>query len=560
MILIILNWIYILLTSLGMGYFLLTNLQKITGIKDKDNSLVFILLLGLIFITILCNTTSFFLPINNIARIVIFILSIIQIIFARTAIREVLSTEIIRISKMHFVSKLCFFSIILIALIKSTGPSELIDEGGYYLPYIRWIEDFKLTPGIANIEDRMGFNSSFHLLCAFYSFREWIKDGIYCLNGFMLILFTTYFIKGVDSLIKGKDENSISDYCMTFCLFFLLRNMLTSSACDLANVFLSEIVIIMFIEKLERKTISLPDNRFLLILFITVFLVTIKFSSIGLSLLTLYLLVNTFINYKRIFVISISISVIVISLWAIRSYFLSGYLIYPVQSIDLFNPDWKVPKDVATSQYYYVSEFAKTNADRTISEFNSKHNSLQVWLPVWFKRETVFNKVTAIVLLFSVLWSLILIFKLKEERKKFIILYLTLLINLLIWFFKFPAFRFGWAYIIIFISLIATISFIKTRVDKIYRYATLSIFICLTCQSLFKSFNESKNLITQAIIAPNPCPHPNTSDITFPGNIPIKVSESQECWGVAPPCFPSTYDKRIKLRGTLVQDGFYIPK
>jgi hypothetical protein len=380
------------------------------------------------------------------------------------------------------------------------------------------------------------------------------------LNGFILILFTAYFIRGLDNLIKGKGNNRISDYVMTFCFFFLLRNMLTSSACDLANVFLLEMVLVLFIEKLEMGTVSIPDNRFLSILLTSIFLVTIKFSSAGLFLLSSYLLISIFKKYKRVFIISISIAAFIISVWMARSYFISGYLIYPVHYFDIFNPDWKVPKEVATSQYYYVSEFAKTNADRSVSEFNSKHNSLSVWLPVWFKRETIFNKVTAIILLFSLLWSLVLLFKHKQDDRKFIFLYLILLINLCIWFFKFPAFRFGWAYIIVFIALIFTISLINTKAIKIYRYVIISMFICITLQSFIKSLNEHKTLFKQSIIKPNQAPQPNSTDLVFSKTIKVKVSNSPECWGMSPPCFPSTYNQKIKPRGTSIEDGFYISK
>ena len=68
------------------------------------------------------------------------------------------------------------------------------------------MEDFPLVPGIAKIEDRMGFNSSFHLLCAFFSMREWYEGGLYDVNGFLLVVCCSYFLTGPDRLLR-KERN-----------------------------------------------------------------------------------------------------------------------------------------------------------------------------------------------------------------------------------------------------------------------------------------------------------------------------------------------------------------
>lgn len=119
------------------------------------------ILSGQVVLTTCCNFISLFSPINYIINIIITLLLLIFLLFYKNAILDVIKKWQNDIVQLHWLTKLAWLFIIVIALLKTTGPSLMEDEIGYHLPLIRWIENFPVIPGIANIEDRMGFNRLF---------------------------------------------------------------------------------------------------------------------------------------------------------------------------------------------------------------------------------------------------------------------------------------------------------------------------------------------------------------------------------------------------------------
>ncbi|MBL0339528.1 MAG: hypothetical protein IPP71_00555 [Bacteroidetes bacterium] len=560
MTLILLNWFFIFITCLGTGAFFLKVIRKFLNIEEKSESIVYVLITGIFFIAAFCNILSFFLPIDAFVRYTVLLFSFFILYSNRVWLIELFRFELFRLREMHFIAKSSLLAIFLIAIIKSAGPSELIDEGGYYLPYIRWIEDFKLTPGIANIEDRMGFNSSFHMLSAFFSMREFYNDGLYDLNGFLLFICSVYFVSGPNRLIKGLGNLSIVDFVKTFCLFFLLRNMLTSSPSDLINVFFAEMALVLFIEKAEKGNYSKVDDKFVMIFLITLFLITIKFSSVGLFFLPLFLLFVSGNQFKKCFMMFLGVGFVVMSVWLVRSYFISGYLVYPVYFVDFFDPVWKIPEAYTKTQYFYVQEFARLNAERDVSEQIASKYSTSQWIPLWFNLLNLYDKIMTIALLAMVLVSFYLIVFRKFFRSRYFVLYLILLLNLGMWFFSYPAFRFGWAFIMVFIALISSIFITGSRFISVFRFSVIIIFLLFTAQSFYKTIKGYQNYLVTTIVFPAEVPHPETNQITLKSGLKVEVAAGEECWGISPPCFPVNHRKRIEMIGNKITDGFYVEK
>ncbi len=557
MLIILLNWIFIFITCLGTGWLLLEAFRRFLKNDIVSYELEHVLLAGLFLVTFCGLLTNFAFPINGYFTYTVFFVSCLILFINRTNIIILLRQYGLKLNSWSPFTVIIFIAICSIAIIKSAAPSELIDEGGYYLPYIRWIEEYRLVPGIANIEDRMGFNSTFHIACAIFSLREFYSQGFYELNGFILIICCSYFIAGADRLLKKDTNYLVSDFIKTFCLFFLLRNMLTSSASDLINVFLANISLVLFIEKTEKNRLPQLDNHAVLIFICTLFLATVKFSSAALFLLFAFILLSSEKGITRRFIMFFVISVFFLSSWLIRTYYLTGWLIFPLYTIDLFDPNWKVPLEFVRSQYYFVQQFARLNVDRLDSETYAQLYPGFEWVKPWFRNLSLHETIITLVLAVSVIISIPMLFFKKYFRKGYLVVFIILLTNVAMWFYSFPAYRFGWPFIIVFVSLTSTLLLISSRYLHHYRISVLIILVFFTGQSFYKTIRESTSILANNLLIPVPMPAPSSEKHIFGSGLTASVAESYECWGISPPCLPRDNFDGLNALGSQVHDGFY---
>ena len=101
--------------------------------------------------------------------------------------------------------------------------------------------------------------------------------------------------------------------------------------------------------------------------------------------------IRKYISFKLIVITTFCCLCIVIP-WLIRNYYLSGYLIYPFPSVDIFNPIWKIPiKDLITEKQL-VSSYA------WIQKYDINFDKLQfiTKLKIWWGLLSLFRKIILI--------------------------------------------------------------------------------------------------------------------------------------------------------------------
>jgi hypothetical protein len=559
MLLILLSWIFIVAVLFPQGYLCLKWFTHISAFRKDYIHPSHFIISGFIITTCLATILNYFVPINQYVLLGITILSVLIYLKEWSGIRQYFSLQKEKLKEVSWLVIACFICILFISLIKSASPSEIYDEGGYFLPYIRWIEQFRITPGIANIEDRYGFNSSFHIISALFSF-SWLKDGgLYDLNGLLLPVFGTFFLQRLTPVLKGQKSLTISGLCRIFCLIFLLRNMLTSPAADFSAMFLSEMICIMVLMRIEDGNWRQIDEEFFLLFIYMIFLVTLKLTALFIGLSWMLILdearkSNHDLRWRQRFICA----AIILLPWLGRSSVITGYLLYPMYQIDLLHVDWKVPEDIARKQYFYVSEFARTNASPDESEYLATHRTVVDWVPLWFQRENTFNKGIFILLLISLAISAMVFIRGKSlnlrkqsTRNRFIFL---LILNIVIWFFKSPAFRFGWAAIIIFIGIIIYIVMSRIFSEKTITRFGIIVLILFITQNTYKSIAETLPILNTVLIQPASIKNePFTTALV--NSIPVNVSNSYSCWGINPPCLHKNDEQIIEFRGTTIEQG-----
>jgi len=400
-----------------------------------------------------------------------------------------------------------FIVFIFIFIIYSNG--ENIDSPMYHYQIIKWLYNYKITLGLANLEIRFGDNSLWFNFLSLFQFKLKEFNSIHSLNIIPFAILTYEIF---------KQKKTLSYLFLTLSLSFLffysflhpfnngtILNHLHNPEVDTVAMiffFTSFYLMLKFFEEKKREIFNL------LILSSSI-CVVIKISYIGVVLLPIIIFFLFYRNDLNKF-LKIKLNIILIlffTLWILKNFLISGCFIFPISST-CFNVDWSSGTSEIDNYSKAVKGFARdTRARLRYLDFEHTIYSFNWFMP-WL-RDYAFNtallKISGVLISISVptlillnRFSRILVIP-SNDRNKIFYTFLILVINLLIWF-QAPEIRFGWGTIIsincylISILLFYSIFFKKIN-PNIYRYTTLFFLMILL-------FDNQKNLNIQNLKKP----------------------------------------------------------
>ena len=573
MLIILLQWFLISFVAVTIGELFYSSLTKLyakaspIAIPDSDSQLplLFKALLGLTLIATLANLYSIWFRIDICFTASLLILAIMG---ARNLSRRRHAWKLTIIGLWPVV--------VLIALGLATKVTTNVDEAGYYLPLVKWIEHYAVVPGTALINHRLGFNSAIHMLNAVFGLNDILPGGLYKLNALLFVWFNLYFLDAFKKLLVALKSASsfetvgLETILLSTALIFQFAFLCDSMDSDYLSLMTGIIIHAYVISKLYRSSDSKDRDLKLCsksdlttIFLICTFLVTVKPFSIFLIGGPLYLLLRGYGWKGFVWGIMGGCSVVLLP-WLIRNYYLSGYLLFPVYYLDLFNPDWKVPLHVSQPTYEVIGEFAKLQIIRPDYLYNGVTTpTLNEWFSIWLKitwRDLI-GKVVLTGGPLSIIAFLLGFWKSKATASKQIYTYLfyTGLICAL-WFLTFPSIRFGWSWLLCFmvgaIWLCGEVFFAK----RLLHFRRLMAFVIsvLVILSWIRIGINQINLANfkQHLVKPKSTitkiPISNKPLSTFS----IKQAKDPYCHGVEPPCMPFNNYLNIEQRGSMVEEGF----
>jgi hypothetical protein len=349
-------------------------------------------------------------------------------------------------------------------------------------------------------------------------------------------------------------------------ILFLYGVNLSSTSTD----FLPGILIIYLLFKVINDKSGIND-RLLLYVFIPLFCITLKLSSFPIIILAIGALYRNWKqkrSYKEIVVI-MTIGILIIIPWIFRFIILSGYLVYPFPAIDLFDFEWKMPKEMVYDEMDLAYSWSRSPGVIP-EEVLSK--PFYEWIPQWFVHLNFVVKGVYILTFISFIFVLINRGKSLRKSNKCLFAWIISLCGIL-FFLQAPDFRFCFGFIL-------PCAFIPFIIQKTRLYSLESKFSNLIytgcCLILLNYvvpgiFNEVKTWkipdvdYVSYIIEPQ-------SDIgikSFLRSLELPVSEKSidgmifyedtYCFDRCLPC-TSYINEGLKLRGTSLQDGFIIEK
>lgn len=440
MTMVLLNWLYIAITSFGTGFAVLSFFSFIFG--KKVNRVLPVIIAGIVFNTVYAQFWSLFGRVRMGANIVLCILVLALIIIFRNGIYQILSDTRRKLFGMKVLPYIYALVILLMAYGTSRGYLHY-DTSLYHAQSIRWIEEYGVVKGLACLQLRFGYNSSAFALTALYSFVDLANQSLHTTAGFFALLGAIQVIDVYKVFTEKKVRHS--DFIRIGLLFYLglIYKEMVSPASDYYAQIMIFTALIMWLDSLEEEKDAYP---YAMISILLVYAATIKFS---IALLVLLVIKPAIIMIKKRQVkqilVSLGAGITVLIPFFIRNVLISGWLIYPSTIIDLFNVDWKIPKGVAQYDAMEIGVYGKA-----INDVTKLDMPINQWLPNWFRQMSLMEKgwvaLTALTIVAGTVYFAYKLIKKNVDYDKLLV-FVVLVVSCMFWFFSAPLVRYGYGYL-----------------------------------------------------------------------------------------------------------------
>lgn len=354
-----------------------------------------------------------------------------------------------------------YFCIIFFISFISFYSKDNVDSPMYHLQIIKWMVHNKISFGIANLEVRLGHNSSWHSFVALFdlNFKNFSNK---------FYISSVFFSFIIYEFLQNKKKCNYSDYflCLVICYLFLFSylhpyyygvvlNHLGNPEKDIVSMLQYFFVIYLFMKINENKNypnlLVYEKKNLVNIFFISIFLcITTRITTLPILILFFYVFFNIK-NFNRINCINIFI-LIVGFFWIIRSFILSGCFIFPITQscVPTF---WSTNIETVKFLVEEAMRYSRTLPSlERVHDFNFTLNSYD-WLLPWFKNyffEAALLQIGLYLIIFLILLILLKFLHNKINKKNTVkvfnyeyIVLLTLVSHIFFWF-KAPEIRYAW--------------------------------------------------------------------------------------------------------------------
>ena len=456
---VLLDWLIIAITSYTVGYGFLRLMSICIGreVSAGKNANVLRLLIGFMLTNVYAEIWSIFLPVNMWA---VYILVFITLVIAYMCKQDM--AETVNISKAPKPAVIASVAVIILMAYGSSRGYMHYDTTLYHASAIRWIEEYGVVPGLANLQSRYGYNSAEFAHNALYSFKWYTGRSLHCTTGF-LAMVSAHLLYDKE-LFTGRRTIQSVDFVRIGLLYYLgvLFAQMVSPASDyVANLLIFDILILM-LGRIKDRT--LPADHYVLISLLAIYGITVKVSLAPMVLICLIPFVYYIIKKDVRSILFCIVSGLVIAMpYFIRGYILSGWILYPSTLIKLGNPDWQVPIGEAQYDAKEISMWGRGITDAT----KWSEVTLTNWIPSWFAALDTVEKVliTAVITSTVVLIAIEIRLGLSKNRgglqRNNILLELPIawimLLGVVTWFVGAPLVRYGLGFVLSFPLLVVGI-------------------------------------------------------------------------------------------------------
>lgn len=464
---VVLSWIYIFLICALIG------IGALSLFKNKHFPLMLYLITGVVVITVYVQFFSIFAQIGICAHVILLAAALLCGYINRREVCRLWKADRTVMCSWEGFFYCCF--ILLIAFFTSRGEFHT-DTNIYHAASIRIYEEYGMVKGIGNLQLHYAYNSSYLAFASIFSLKWLSGRSLHTTTGFLELAMCLYAFHGLRNF--REHGNHVTDMMRVGILLYTLVNVTRSMspATDYATMFFVLFVITAWCENFFEGDSDITVYALLSVA--AVFTATLKFSSCLLALIAVYPAVCLIRNKKwKETGAYIFCSCMMVCPFLIRNYFISGWLLYPFDRIDLFKVVWKIPKE------YLLHDAAQIKVwGRCLYDVDKIDLPVSEWLPVWWEHQFRYEKMfLGAVVLSLVLQTVMLFVRLLRKQKirlQLIVLHLAIWANIAVWFYMAPFIRYGLAFLIAVI-MIAVGEYLSDKKSGIYSIVAGGLAFCI---------------------------------------------------------------------------------
>ncbi|HLY37002.1 MAG TPA: hypothetical protein VKU61_03130, partial [Candidatus Binatia bacterium] len=415
------------------------------------------------------------------------------------------------------------------------------DAGAYFLPTIRWLVEYPIVPGLANLFVPFGFNQSYFLYVAMVAVGPFVQRGYHVANGILVLALVARGLVGLQRLVLPRRRWEPADLFYALfvpvMLWFAEGIFLTTPSPDVGVFVLGVAASGELVRLLSRPAPADARPIAVAIALLAAGGVTVKLSFAGLAaaLVALALAVATFHAPRRA-AGTVVVAGAVMSLgmvpWMIRNVVLSGRPFYP-STFGALDVEWRAPSDavgwITAPMHIGVSPW---QALRDLRWFLTRIDSLgwlgeDVLVPGaiaaaavviglagflvrLLRRRPPQRRVSALIVLVPLASFVFIAETAPMPHYAGATFWLIALESVLIAFANGSALAAGWRRVVAGAAIVAVAGFVVARDRPLLR--------------------ETRDFATP--------PAPRLTEMELPSGLVVQVPEYGQCWNAPPPCAP----------------------
>jgi hypothetical protein len=356
--------------------------------KHEAGQYHFLSLLGLPALFIFTSTYHWFAPISvNFCRAVLLV-GIVS--FGHLIARSYKELKL---------QDLLIFGVSLIAGLHLQGTMIVdFDSMLYHTPLILWSQSDPVVFGLGNLHGRFGFNSAYLTILSTLYFPSLGIRAIYLGQAFFFMLYISFILKKMSSTSTTHLKLFFFITSTLFCLLAVRQiseRLSSSTSTDAAATLLVILASLLYVGLISNPSDPISNNSKETGLEIELFtMCTISVLAVLTKLSALPVIIFLFIfikNWKespclpRVSFKIGSCSVLMLFLWIMQNFVMSGCLIYPVRFTCTSAVEWAVNTAAIQDESNSITAWARRPGPQYLSSLGNFD-----WIPEWFARQHVF--------------------------------------------------------------------------------------------------------------------------------------------------------------------------
>lgn len=408
-------------------------------------------LIGIISSSILAFLINFFISLNRYVNDLLLILPFIILVF-----NSYLRTNL----NYKTLLKISLIVAIISTFIISYDNVYRPDAGSYHLPFISIINDNKIIIGLSNLHFRFGHISIIQYLSASFNNHLFLDNGILIPGALIFAFMSLYLLNN----IFDEENNFIALVSFIFLIFIFFRmNRYSSLGNDGPAHFF--FMYLMLLTLNYKRYIENYNNFLNKISLIGIFIFFNKITMLLGLFVPLFFIFNK--NFLKIYKNKIFIFIILIFFtWIGKNILTSGCAAFPLEQTCFKNLQWfdksETRRSNAISGRIENEAWTKGAPNQTEKSFEEYIQTFQ-WISTWKEHhgKKILKKITPFII-FIFIFTLLITLTEKSKKLKYFdqrdkIFWFLIFLNLfgsILWFIKFPVFRYGYGYLIGFFGIL----------------------------------------------------------------------------------------------------------